>query len=418
METKDWGDVRSALHYSTVTQSLRALSGTSSKDFHAKNWRPQLLTLINLDESGRPKELHVLRLAAQLNKGRGINMVFAVLQGQGSTENYATSEKVAHARGNLQQHMKRELMEGFEEVIATNGSKREAIWSAVIHSGLGPLSPNTVMLPWPTDWGKDESIANDYISTLRGIMNLEKALVVMKGGDRYPCSTDYIRNGSIDVWWVVHDGGLLLLLPYLVSQNDIWKAGTTLRLYAVITSSTENPTLLYQAVTDHLQRVRISASVTVVDLSHTDIAEDMREMDSIPSDRNDFSRNSASSANMNTQHMTVGEVFSNEVYDIPYRPVGDLESAIGAELGHSESVPSYEKIQTFSIDENRLQTAKAFNSELRKYSSLANLVITNLPLIRSSKASEYLGYVDLMTKEIDNVLLIRGSGAEVITTYA
>lgn len=417
METKDWGDVGSALHYSTVLQSLRALTGTSSKDFHAKNWRPQLLTLVNTDATGHPKELHVLRLAAQLNKGRGINMLFSILQDQGSLDNLNTCQKVANSRESLRQHMKRELMEGFESVIATNGSKSEAIWSAVIHSGLGPLGPNAIMLPYPADWKQNEAKADEYVRTLHGIMNLKKALILFKGGERYPCSTDIIKNGSIDVWWVVHDGGLLLLLPYLLSQNHIWKTGAELRLFAVITSSTENPCLLSEAVTDHLQRVRINASVTVVDLSHTDIAEHMREIDSIPPEKIDFSKFNVSSATVNTQHMTVGEVFSNEVYDIPYRPVGDLESAIGLELGHSPDSVLVER-EPLSEKDSRLQTVKAFNSELLKHSSFANLVVTNMPLIRSETSSEFLEYVDLMTKDIDNVLLIRGSGAEVITTYA
>ena len=416
LDTKDWGDVGSTLHYSTVMQSLRALSSSGSIDFHAKNWRPQLLTLVNTNTKGNPIELHVLRLASQLNKGRGINMVFCILQGHGSLDNLSTFEKVTNARLTLRRHMDRELMEGFEEVIATTGSKSEAIWSAVIHSGLGPLSPNTIMLSWPTDWQKNQSLSDEFISTVRGIMNLKKALLVFKGGDRYPCSSDLIKNGSIDVWWVVHDGGLLLLLPYLLLQNHIWKNGSKLRVYAVITSTTENPELLWQAVTEHLQRVRISASVTVVDLSHTDIAEDMRELDSVPVEGVDIRH----SANKNTQHMTVGEVFSHEVYDIPYRPVGDLESAIGAELGHMQpdSALTPDKTQFISTGDGEYQAAREFNNQLMKYSAMANLVVTNMPLIRSDVASKFLGYVDVMTKGIDNVLLIRGSGAEVITTYA
>jgi len=421
MDTKDWGDVGNALHYSTVTQSLRALSGMTTQDFHAKNWRPQLLTLMNVSTENEFCELHALRLAAQLNKGRGINMVVSLVQNpKSSLEQYSTIDTLQKIRGLLRQHMKRERMEGFEEVISTSQtSNSEAIWSSVIHSGLGPLSPNTVMLAWPTDWKDNPTIAKDYITTLRGITHLKKALLVFKGGDRYPCSTDYIKNGSIDVWWIVHDGGLLLLLPYLLSQNNIWKHGSVLRLYAVTTSSTENPQLLYQAVVDHLQRVRIKASVTVVDLSHTDIHEDMRDLDSVPPEfMSKFSGLSEKNANMNTQHMTVGEVFSHEVYDIPYRPVDDLESAIGAELGHypDSSVPLEEKV--VSSKENQIQTARAFNHELKKYSSLANLIVTNMPLIRSDTSSEFLSYVDEMSKGLDNVLLVRGSGKEVITTYA
>ena len=28
-------------------------------------------------------------------------------------------------------------------------------------------------------------------------------------------------RGNIDVWWVVHDGGLLLLLPYLLQLHKV-----------------------------------------------------------------------------------------------------------------------------------------------------------------------------------------------------
>jgi len=40
----------------------------------------------------------------------------------------------------------------------------------------------------------------------------------------------YVRNfpveslepgGTIDVWWIVHDGGLLMLLPFLLKQHKV-----------------------------------------------------------------------------------------------------------------------------------------------------------------------------------------------------
>ena len=38
--------------------------------------------------------------------------------------------------------------------VMTSTTYSEAAWSAVVHSGLGPVSPNTVLLGWMADWRK------------------------------------------------------------------------------------------------------------------------------------------------------------------------------------------------------------------------------------------------------------------------
>lgn len=302
--------------------------------------------------------------------------------------------------------MNRIKMEGFEEVFVTTRSRSEAIWSAVIHSGLGPLSANTVITSFPKNWrDQHEDVSGEYIQTLKGIMNLKKSLLVFRGNERYPSSPHISMNdGVIDVWWVVHDGGLLLLLPYLLSQNDVWRK-SKLRLFAVTSSSTENPESLYEAVVDHLTRVRISATVTVVDLSNTGIAIDLRELE--------IARRQSIQPETNTQHLTVGEVFSKEVYEIPYSAVTDEETG-NATHDYDGSVPLDD-----SQEARRIRTAMAFNEAVQRHSLKADLVVMNMPLIRPGKpASDFLEYVDLMFSGIGNALLVRGTGTEVITTYA
>ena len=52
----------------------------ASTEFHAKNWRPQLLTLVDVDFQGTPHNLHVLFIASQLQQvGRGINVVISII---------------------------------------------------------------------------------------------------------------------------------------------------------------------------------------------------------------------------------------------------------------------------------------------------------------------------------------------------
>merc|ERR1712130_281252 len=31
------------------------------------------------------------------------------------------------------------------------------------------------------------------------------------------------RNGFIDIWWLYDDGGLTVLIPYLLKSHDLWK---------------------------------------------------------------------------------------------------------------------------------------------------------------------------------------------------
>ncbi|KAL7473993.1 hypothetical protein ACHAWX_000006 [Stephanocyclus meneghinianus] len=65
------------------------------------------------------------------------------------------------------------------------------------------------------------------------------------------------------------------------------------------------------------------------------------------------------------------------------------------------------------------QTASLFNEIIRAHSSDANLVISNLPYIpHDTSAKEYFDFVNALMDGIDNVMLVRGSGAEVVTAIA
>ena len=76
----DWGDVFDSTRYKITTAMLAKVSGT--ENFHAKNWRPQLMTVVNTNQDGVPLSSEVLSLAAQIGKGgRGLNIVVSIKQG-------------------------------------------------------------------------------------------------------------------------------------------------------------------------------------------------------------------------------------------------------------------------------------------------------------------------------------------------
>lgn len=412
---KEWGDVGNVLRYVIANRTLKDLAGSQFTDFHAKNWRPQILTIVDTDKCGNPANLQVLALASQLKAGGGgVHIVTSVMCRDEGIEKYDTCELVSHSETLLKQHMlTHNLGDGFAQVIATTQARSQAIWSAVVHGGLGPLSPNTILLSYPSERLAEDQM-KDFCLTIRGIMNLKKAVLVFKASASYPPSKEHhLTNkstSSIDVWWIVHNGGLLLLLPYLLSQHELYRE-IKLRIFAVTTKPTENPELVRQSIIDHLSKVRIRAHVQVVDLSDTSIAQDMRETDSPV--------NMPSETRPNMHNVTVGEVFSEFSNEVPYHSVyeEDIEGGQTA-LYNAPATANSDDPALFQEQNERMRTAKNFNNAIKQFSTRASLVVTNLPLIRSEESpAEFFDYVDTISDGVKNMLLVRGSGIEVITTY-
>lgn len=338
--------------------------------------------------------------------------------------------------------------DGFAEVSTTDGKFYEAVWSAVIHTGLGPLSPNTILLSFPSfgTTGSEHGLRDidNYIRTLNGVLNLGKAVILFKGGPNYPNSNDVMSGKKcIDIWWIVYDGGLLLLLPFLLSKHSAWcyeeqplnKQGRTrlrrrkreeakLRLFVVKTSPQEDTELLRASVIKHLEIMRIHAEVVVIDaLASTDISKYMRNANSVGSgglnkiplrERKNLGKQKALNRvasliedGISTHHMTLGEVFLE----------GSLpEDASAAEYyGNDIEACKQENIDAHT----RQETAALLNKIIKKNSADANLVVTNLPFIPDEVNSyEYFEFTNRIVDDIDNVMLVRGSGAEVITAIA
>lgn len=62
-----------------------------------------------------------------------------------------------------------------------------------------------------------------HTDTVRVTTAAHLALLVPKNISLFPSNSEPCSEGYIDVWWIVHDGGMLMLLPFLLRQH---KAGT------------------------------------------------------------------------------------------------------------------------------------------------------------------------------------------------
>lgn len=67
-----------------------------------------------------------------------------------------------------------------------------------------------------------------FLDTVRCTTAAHLALMVPKNVSFYPSNHERFTDGHIDVWWIVHDGGMLMLLPFLLKQHkvQIWSFNT------------------------------------------------------------------------------------------------------------------------------------------------------------------------------------------------
>lgn len=57
--------------------------------------------------------------------------------------------------------------------------------------------------------------------TVRVTTAAHLALLVAKNVAFFPSNAEPFSEGNIDVWWIVHDGGMLMLLPFLIKQHKV-----------------------------------------------------------------------------------------------------------------------------------------------------------------------------------------------------
>lgn len=73
-----------------------------------------------------------------------------------------------------------------------------------------------------------------------------------------------------------------------------------------------------------------------------------------------------------------------------------------------------------SENQRKLHSATRLNELLQNHSSEADLVIVNMPTPSRSEAGEYyyMDYIEVLTEGLGRVLLVRGTGREVITAFS
>ncbi|KAE8575642.1 hypothetical protein XENTR_v10003894 [Xenopus tropicalis] len=261
---KEWGDGIRGLSLSAARYALLRLEEGPP---HTKNWRPQLLVLVRVDQDQNVVHPQLLSLTSQLKAGKGLTIVGSVVEGT-YLENHPQCQR---AEESIRRLMEAEKVKGFCKVVISSNT-RDGISHLIQSSGLGGLQHNTLLVGWPRNWRQkeDHQTWRNFIELVRETTAAHLALIVSKNVAMFPGNLERFSEGNIDVWWVVHDGGMLMLLPFLLRHHKVWKR-CTMRIFTVAQMD-DNSIQMKKDLTTFLYHLRINAEVEVVEMHDSDIS--------------------------------------------------------------------------------------------------------------------------------------------------
>jgi len=115
--------------------------------------------------------------------------------------------------------MQQEGIVGFADTVAAPTWIEGATYLIQL-AGVGGLKPNTVLVDWPEQWWNNPKKAVEFVRILSVSLSSDKAVLAVKGLNFFPCEPVI---GTIDIWWMVHDGGFLILLSWFLVQHRNWR---------------------------------------------------------------------------------------------------------------------------------------------------------------------------------------------------
>ncbi|KAM8822681.1 solute carrier family 12 member 7 isoform 1-T1 [Spinachia spinachia] len=468
---KEWGDGIRGLSLNAARYALIRLEEAPP---HTKNWRPQLLVLLNVDSDQGVKHPRLLSLTTQLKAGKGLTIVGNVLEGT-----YLTKDTEARkAEQNIKSAMSEERTKGFCHVVVSS-NLRDGVSHLIQSAGLGGMKHNTILMAWPGTWrqANDPQSWKNFIETVRESTAAHHALLVAKNVDSFPTNLERLGEGTIDVWWVVHDGGMLMLLPFLLRQHKVWRK-CKMRIFTVAQMD-DNSIQMKKDLQMFLYHLRLNAEVEVVEMHDNDISaftyektlvmeqrsqmlkqmqlsrtEREREIQSITDEsRNSIRRKNQGAAPSTTRSRSTSAAEDTQedeaqlIHDrntASHAAINDkaeagpdrvhmtwtkdklfMERNRNRECSANVAVrdlfnmkPEWESLNQSNV--RRMHTAVKLNEIVVNKSQGAQLVLLNMPGPPRNRGGDenYMEFLEVLLEGLNRVLLVRGGGREVITIYS
>ncbi|KAM8893684.1 solute carrier family 12 member 1 isoform 2-T2 [Spinachia spinachia] len=192
-------------------------------------------------------------------------------------------------------------------------------------------------------------------------------------------------KGTIDVWWLFDDGGLTLLLPYILTTRKKWK-DSKLRIF--VAGQPGRCEQDKQEMKLLVEKFRINCTdINVVDnINVPPSADSYKKFEDMiePFCLHEASKDTAQAGAMRKEH--------------PWK-ITD------------------EELSTF---EEKTNLQVRLNEVLQEHSKSANMIIVSMPIARKGSVSDflYMAWLDVLTKDLPPTLLIRGNHKSVLTFYS
>uniref|UniRef100_A0A8C7IHD3 Solute carrier family 12 member 1 n=1 Tax=Oncorhynchus kisutch TaxID=8019 RepID=A0A8C7IHD3_ONCKI len=431
----NWGSSTQAVTFVSAVNNALSLTGVED---HVKNFRPQCMVL-----TGAPKNRPaLLDLAHCFTKNYGLCLTCEVFVGPRTetlTDVNAEMEK-------NQMWLNKKKRKAFYAAVACD-SFRQGTENLMQASGLGRLKPNILMMGFKKDWRTaDTAGVQSYVGVLHDAFDFEYGTVVLrmnqgldishiiKAQGKYThthaythththththtpmykteavrilqprvttpqspqvvvvnerlvsTSTQFQRKqgkGTIDVWWMFDDGGLTLLLPYILTTRKKFK-DCKMRIFIA-----GQPGRVEQdRMKSLLEKFRIKyADIHVID---------------------DITQNPNSN--------------SWKMFEDMIEPFRLHEGSKSTTLAEALRKDNPWKISDAELDtfEEKTNLQVRLNELLQENSRAANLIIVSMPIARLGSVSDhlYMAWLDILTKNLPPTMLIRGNHKSVLTFYS
>ncbi|KAM9192314.1 solute carrier family 12 member 3 isoform 4-T4 [Dugong dugon] len=392
----NWG---SSVQAGSYNLALSHLVGLNEVEDHIKNYRPQCLVLTG-PPNFRPA---LVDFVGTFTRNLSLMICGHVLIGPCKQR---MPELRLIANGHTKWLNKRKIKAFYSDVIAED--LRSGVQILMQATGLGRMKPNILVLGFKKNWqSAHPATVEDYIGILHDafdfnfgvcVMRMREGLNVSEVMQAHMDPDALVREEqastifqseqgkkTIDIYWLFDDGGLTLLIPYLLGRKKRW---SKCKFRVFVGGQINRMDQERKAIISLLSKFRLGFHEFHVlpDINQKPRAEHTKRFEDMiaPFRLNDGFKDEATVTEMRR--------------DCPW------------------------KISDEEISKNRIKSLRQvrLNEILLDYSRDAALVVITLPIGRKGKcpSSLYMAWLETLSQDLrPPVILIRGNQENVLTFY-
>ncbi|NXJ63633.1 S12A1 protein, partial [Rostratula benghalensis] len=450
----NWGSSTQALYYINALDSALAL--TTVED-HVKNFRPQCIAL-----TGAPMiRPALLDITHTFTKNNGLCICCEVYTGPRKL----CVKEMNSGMAKKQAWLTKNKRKAFYAAVAAD-SFRDGVKSLLQASGLGRMKPNTLVIGFKKDWRNATAVqVENYVGVIHDAFDFELGMIIVrisqgfdisqvlqvqeelekleqerlaleatikendfeegKSGIRgffskanmlsiskhetkkestintiqsmhvgefnqklLEASTQFKKKqgkGTIDIWWLFDDGGLTILIPYILTIRKKWK-NCKLRIFTGGKVNRIEEEKLGMASLLSKFRIKFADINIICDINIKPNKESWK--------------------------------FFEEMIE-PYRLHESCKDITTAEKLKRETPWKITDAELEAFKEKSYRQVR-LNELLQEHSRAANLIVLSLPVARKGVVSDYLymAWLEILSKNLPPVLMVRGNHKNVLTFYS